>query len=404
MTTNGIGWQEVFARHVAGDTGDEITAILKQAGGDGTIAFSGGFPHPRTFPRAALEEGMRHALEQPAGLQYGPTAGLPGLRDWFAGWLERHDGARPAEEELIVTSGGMEGLGLVVKSLLDPGDRVLVEGPTFMGALVAFQRSLARVEAVPVDADGLDVDALAALLAGPGPRPKLLYTIPDYQNPTGVSLSTPRRRALVELARRHGLLLVEDVAYRELGFDGERRPSLWSLAPEVVAQVGTFSKTFTPGMRLGWVAAPAPLVEQLVRAKQNTDQCTSGLAQLLLEGYGRSGRFDAGIAASRSFYAARNALMTGALAEHLPADVAFTRATGGFFSWLTAPDHVDQGVFRERAREAGVTYVPGTAFYPDRRGGHELRLSYSRVDDDLITEGVRRLAAAYTAAARSATA
>ncbi|WP_051772241.1 aminotransferase-like domain-containing protein [Saccharothrix sp. NRRL B-16314] len=405
MTTpNAVGrlpWERMFARHVADDSGDVITAILKQAGGDGTIAFSGGFPHPATFPREALEESFTRILQDPASLQYGPTAGLAGLRDWFAGWLADHDGTRPAEDELMITSGGMEGLGLVVKCLVDPGDRVVVEAPTFMGALVSFQRASARTEAVPVDADGLDVDALERLLTGPGTPPKLLYTIPDYQNPTGVSLSTERRHALVALARRHGLLIVEDVAYRELGFGDDRRPSLWSLAPDVVAQVGTFSKTFTPGMRIGWISAPADLVGQLVRAKQNTDQCSSGLGQLLLEDYGRSGRFDQGILASRSFYRARCRIMTDALAEHLHEGVRFTRADGGFFTWLTAPDTVDPDAFQEAARAAGVTYVPGAAFYPDQRGERELRLSYSRVDDATIPEGVRRLASALASSDRA---
>ncbi|WP_328915752.1 MULTISPECIES: aminotransferase-like domain-containing protein [unclassified Streptomyces] len=393
-------WDEVFARHVAGDTGDEITAILNQSGGSGAIALSGGFPHPDTFPLRALEESFSRVVVSPAALQYGPTAGLPGLRDWLAGWLGTHEGHRPGDDELIVTSGGMEGLGLIIKCLLDPGDRVVVEGPTFFGALVGFQRALVRTEAVPVDADGLDVSALERLLSGsPGPAPKLLYIIPDYQNPTGLRLSVERRHALVALARRYGMLIVEDVAYREMGFDGQRRPSLWSLAPDVVAQLGTFSKTFTPGTRMGWIAAPSRLVAQLVRAKQNTDQCTSALAQLLLEDYGRSGRFDQGIAASRAFYRGRRDLMMEALATHLPAGTGFTRPDGGFFSWITAPEGVDTMALQKQALDHGVTYVPGRAFYPDFRGGNALRLAFSRVPDDDIFEGVRRLARALADAA-----
>jgi 2-aminoadipate transaminase len=312
-------WSEMFARYVASDNGDEITAILNEAGSERAITFSGGYPHPATFPGAALAESFVRVLADPAALQYGPSAGLPGLRDWFSDWLGRHEGLYPAADELIITSGGMEGLGLITKCMLDAGDRVLVEAPTFMGALAGFRRASSDVEAVLVDDDGLDVDALgqAILRAGVNP-PKLLYVIPDYQNPTGVSMSVERRHALVALARRHGLLIVEDVAYRELGFHDERCPSLWGLAPDVVAQLGTFSKTFTPGMRMGWIAAPAPLVAQLVRAKQNTDQCASSLGQLLLEDYGRSGQFDRGVAASREFYRKRCQIMMAALGACLP--------------------------------------------------------------------------------------
>ncbi|MEU6487795.1 PLP-dependent aminotransferase family protein [Streptomyces sp. NPDC046887] len=386
-------WDRLFARHVASDTGDQITAILDQSGATDAIALSGGFPHPDTFPARALAESQARVLAQPAALQYGPTRGLPGLRDWFTDWLGRAEGRAPTEDELLITSGGMEGLGLVTRSLLDPGDRVVVEGPTFFGALVGFQRQLARVETVPVDQDGLDTDALAELLRrGSEPPPKLLYVIPDYQNPSGLSLSPERRHALVELARRYGILIVEDVAYRELGFDGERHPSLWALAPDVVAQVGTFAKTFTPGIRLGWVAAPARLVAQLARAKQNTDQCTGALGQLLLEEYGRSGGFDRGIAASRDFYRRRRDLMTAALDAHLPAGVDRTHPHGGFFSWLTLPGQVDTMALQQRALAAKVSYVPGRAFYAGEHGGNCLRLAFSRVPEERITEGVRNLA------------
>ncbi|UGY94319.1 PLP-dependent aminotransferase family protein [Streptomyces gobiensis] len=386
-------WEQLFARHVAGDTGDEITAILNQSGNTDAIALSGGFPHPATFPRKALAESFSRVLQDPSALQYAPTAGLPGLRDWFADWLDRQEGVRPAESELVITSGGMEGLGLITKSMLDAGDRVIVEGPTFFGALVAFQRALVRAEGIPMDADGLDVAALEKLLSeSSGAAPKLVYVIPDYQNPTGLSMSVERRHALVALARRYGMLIVEDVAYRDLGFDGERRPSLWALGPDVVAQVGTFSKTFTPGMRMGWIAAPSQLITQLVRAKQNTDQCAGAMGQLLLADYGRSGRFDQGISFARDFYRERRDIMMAALSAHLPEGMRFTRPHGGFFSWVTVPDCPDTVALQEQALAAGVTYVPGRAFYPDARGGSELRLAFSRVPNEDITQGVRRLA------------
>ncbi|MGH3318929.1 MAG: PLP-dependent aminotransferase family protein [Streptosporangiaceae bacterium] len=384
-----LPWAEMFAQRTAVEVGGEIAAIMSLSGNDEIISFSGGFPDPATFPADELAEIFHQISAEPLALQYAPTAGLPGTLDWIAGRLERLEGLRPAADELIVTSGGIEGLELLTKSLVDPGDPVAVEGPSYLGAVMAFQGYEADVDAVPVDDDGIDVEAFDRLAARR--RPKMLYTIPDYQNPAGVSMSTERRHALVAAARRHGVLLVEDVAYRELGFDDERRPSLWALAPDVTAQLGTFSKTFAPGFRMGWVAAPAPLIAQLVLAKQNTDQCTGALGQRLLEEYGRTGRFDSGVAAARTLYARRCRLMLDALDEHLPEGVSFTRPRGGFFTWVTAPEGVDTVALSASARSDGVAFVPGKAFYPDERGTNCLRLSFSKVADDAIPEGARRL-------------
>src|SRR5207244_9637416 len=178
----------------------------------------------------------------------------------------------PRDDELLITSGGIEALELLSKVFLDPGDIATVEGPTYLGAIMAFRGFQAQIDSIPMDDEGLEVDRLADLLAA-GRRPKILYTIPDYQNPTGVSMSPERRRAVVDLARRYGFLVIEDVAYRELGFDDVRHPSIWSLGPDVTVQSGTFAKTFFPGVRLGWAAGPPAVIEQMTAAKQNTDQC-----------------------------------------------------------------------------------------------------------------------------------
>lgn len=385
-------WNRLFSARVAPDDADGISSFIGQAHQQDTINFTGGFPHPATFPVAELRELFDKVLSDPTALQYAPTAGLPGLMDWFGQWLGRHDARRPGAGELAVTSGGMEGLTLVNRCLVDPGDLVLVEGPTFLGAVLAIRHAQARMAAVPMDEEGLDITALEDLLTRHGSPPvKYVYVIPDHQNPTGRSLSTPRRHALVELARRHGVLIVEDVAYRELGFGEERRPTLWAIGPDVVLQLGTFAKTFLPGLRLGWVAGPAPLVTEVVRAKQFTDQCASPLGQRLLEDYGRSGGYDRGIAAARTFYRHRRDLMLGALDAHLPPEVRFTRPDGGFFSWLTAPAGTDVESIRPHALDAGVDFLPGRVFYPGGDGGNELRLAYSSVPEDKIAEGVRRL-------------
>jgi 2-aminoadipate transaminase len=392
-------WIEMFAARTRQEESDALAASLALAGARDVISFSGGFPDPATFPGEELADLLRELLRSgdASVLQYGPTRGLPGLRDYLTGRLETLEGRRPADDELLVTSGGVEALELLGKTFLDPGDRTAVEAPTYLGAIMAFRSFQAEVTGVPMDADGLMVDAAADALEHPQGRAdrrvKLLYTIPDHQNPAGVSLSAERRRVLVDLARRRGVLLVEDVAYRELGFEGtERLPSLWSMAPDVCVQVGTFSKTFFPGVRLGWAVGPAEVVAQMTRAKQNTDQCSGSLGQRLLEEYGRRGLLDRGVAASRGLYQHRWEVLSGGLDEHMPPGVAWTKPRGGFFTWLTLPEGADGAALAERAmREHGVAFVPGEPFFPDGRGGANVRLSFSRIEDEESAEGARRL-------------
>ena len=385
-------WDELFAARTRG-VGDGIAAILAFVGLPDLIPFAGGFPDPATFPReraSALLQELAAAGEASA-FQYAPTRGLAGPLDALAGRLEALQGRRPAEDELLLTSGGMEALALVGKSFLDRGDPVVVEGPTYLGAIMAFRSFEAEVVAVPLDEDGLDVDELERRLAA-GLRPKLLYTIPDHQNPAGVSLSGERRRRLVELARRDGFLIVEDVAYRELGFEDDPAASLWSLAPETVVQVGTTSKTLFPGVRLGWAVGPAAVCAQLVSAKQNTDQCAGALGQRLFEEYVRRGWIDEQLAQSRSLYRRKCERMLAALERFMPAGARWTRPEGGFFSWLTLPEGGDAVALARRAVERGVGIVPGSPFFPDGRGGDNVRLSFSMVDEALIDDGIERLA------------
>src|SRR5579864_29460 len=272
--------EALLAARTRGNVGDGIAEILAFLGVPGLISFAGGFPDPLTFPReraAALLAEFAEAGEASA-FQYAPTRGLAGPLDALAARIESLQGRRPADDELLITSGAIEALELVCRSFLDRGDVVVVEGPTYLGAIMAFRGYDAEIVAVPMDADGLQVDELERRLAD-GLRPKLLYTIPDHQNPAGVSLAPERRSALVELARRYGFLIIKDVAYRELGFTGDGPASLWGAAPDVVVQAGTTSKTFFPGVRLGWALAPADVSAHLVAAKQNTDQCAGALGQ-----------------------------------------------------------------------------------------------------------------------------
>jgi 2-aminoadipate transaminase len=384
-------WDELFAARTRGDVGEGIASVLAFLGVPDLISFAGGFPDPLTFPReraAALLQEFAAAGEASA-FQYAPTRGLAGPLDALAGRIEALQGRRPADDELLVTSGAIEALELVGKSFLDRGDVVVVEGPTYLGAIQAFRSFEAEVVAVPMDDHGLEVDELERRLAG-GLRPKLVYTIPDHQNPAGVSLSGERRSLLVELARRHGFPIVEDVAYRELAFDGGALPSLWSLAPDVVVQAGTTSKTFFPGVRLGWAVGPAEICAQLVSAKQNTDQCAGALGQRLFEEYVRRGWIDEQLEQSRALYRRKCERTLAALERCMPEDARWTRPQGGFFTWLTLTG--DAELLAKRAAESGVGIVPGSLFFPDGRGGDNVRLSFSLVDEALIDDGIERLA------------
>ena len=269
---------------------------------------------------------------------------------------------------------------------------MVVEAPTYLGAIQAFRSFEADLVAVPMDDHGLEVDELERRLAA-GLRPKLVYTIPDHQNPAGVSLAAARREPLVELARRYGFLLVEDVAYRELGFSPEAPLSLWSLGPDVVVQTGTTSKTFFPGVRLGWAVGPEDVSAQLVAAKQNTDQCAGALGQRLFEESHRRGWIDEQLARSRSLYRRKCERLLAALQRSMPNDARWTHPQGGFFSWLTLPGGVDSTDLARRAVEKGVGIVPGSLFFPDGRGGDTVRLSFSLVDEQQIDDGIERLGA-----------
>ena len=395
----GTDWAHAFARRTQSHGNAELTAIL--AGSPpGVLSMTGGFPNPRTFPADVLEEITARLLRDDPGvaLQYTPCEGLPGVRAYLCERQEALQGRRPAMGELIVTSGGMECIALMCRSLLDPGDAVAVEAPTYLGALLAFAGYEADVVGVAMDDEGLSVDALGERLEA-GLRPKLVYVIPEFQNPTGRTLSLARRHALVELCRRHGVLIFEDVAYRELAFDGGSLPSLWSLAPDLVLQAGTFSKVFFPGVRLGWAVGPADVVAQLAAAKQTSDQCAGGLGQRLLEEYGRAGHFERSLPAARALYASHWAAIEAALRRWLPPGCTWTTPRGGFLTWLTLPEGVDSIAMRDAATAAGVAYVPGAPFYSGSGGRNELRLSFSHLGEEELDEAVSRLAGVIRATA-----
>jgi len=387
-----------FARRTRLRGGEELTAIL--AGNvPGVLSMTGGFPNAATFPTKELEELAARLVrdDAAASLQYTPSAGLASVRDYLVDRQEQLQRRRPDLAELMVTSGGMDCLALMCQALIDPGDSIVVEAPSYLGALMAFAAAEAELVAVEMDEDGLRVDALAERIAG-GLRPKFVYTIPEYQNPTGRTLSLERRHQVVELCRRHGVLIFEDVAYRELSFDGRSLPTLWSLAPEIVLQAGTFSKSFFPGVRLGWATGPRELVAELIAAKGNTDQCAGALGQRLVEEYGRDGGFERHLPAARALYASHWSALSEALTRHMPAGVRWSEPTGGFLTWVELPEELESLVLRPAALAAGVAYVPGPPFHAGDGGRGALRLSFSHLTEDELAAAVERLAGVVHAA------
>jgi 2-aminoadipate transaminase len=382
-------WPARFARRTSRG-GDELTAILSLAGSTDVITFSGGFPAPETFPVDTVRTLTSELLDEDAAvaLQYSPTEGLATVRATVSDMLTTAQGRTPAD--VLITSGGIDALQLLARTFIETGDLVLVEAPTYLGAIMAFNGFEADVIGVGVDEGGLRVDELEVTLAA-GRRPKLLYVIPDHQNPTGLSLAVERRAALVDVCRRYGVLLVEDVAYRDLGFDGQAAPSLWSLGPDVVVQIGTFSKVFMPGVRLGWAVGPAPVIAAMTAAKQNSDQCSGALGQMLMAKYVSGGHLARNLVSARALYSSRAQTMVSALEANMPAGVRWTTPQGGFFVWLTAPDGVDARELVAPAARLGVAYVPGSPFFTDLRGTNCFRLAFSRAIEPDITEGIRRL-------------
>jgi 2-aminoadipate transaminase len=385
-----IDWTSRLARRTEGQSG-VIGGILALANASGVINFTGGFPDPEVFPSDTLGPIVDRLLSSDVqvALQYAPSEGIASTRDTFGELLWQREGVRPAAGELMVTSGGIDAITLLAKSLLDPADVVAVEDPTYLGAVSGFAGFGATLRGVPMDADGLDVEAFAALLSG-GLRPKLLYVIPEHQNPSGRTLPLERREALVALCRRYCVLIAEDVAYRELSFDGSRLPSLWALDPGVTVQIGTFSKTIFPGVRLGWAAGPAEVIAHMAVAKQNSDQCAGALGQRMVEEFIREGLFDAQLVRERALYRRRGETTVRALRAHMPAGVTWTQPTGGFFTWLRVPG-VDTTELALRARDRDVAFVPGASFFAERVEHEYLRLSFSRISETDIDEGLRRL-------------
>jgi 2-aminoadipate transaminase len=393
-----IDYQARFARLTRVAERSLIRELLKVSRQRDVISFAGGFPDPSTFPVAEIAEVTQEVLRTSAALalQYGPTEGDPALRDQLVAWMAK-DGLRVGREQVLVTTSSQQALDLVGKVFLDPGDVVVVELPSYLGGLQAFHAYGADLVGVPQDEEGIDADRLAETLRhlrGAGRRIKLLYAVPDFQNPSGVTWSRSRRERLLALAREVDALVVEDNPYREMRFAGAAPPPIAALDDEGrTLYLSTFSKTLAPGLRIGWIAGPEAVVAQCVTVKQAMDLCSPSLTQAIAAGLLRRGDLLRRLPATVALYRRKRDVMLDALTREMPPGVSWTRPEGGLFLWVRLPDELDAGALLPAAVEAGVMYVPGQAFFADGSGRNTLRLNFSYPSEDEIRTGIARLGA-----------
>ena len=393
-----------FAKRLDNVETSAIRELFKLLGKPGIISFAGGFPDSAMFDVNGIEQASQTALQENAGLalQYGATEGYMPLREQLAAFMASKGAKDVAADQLIVTTGSQQALDLLGKCMISPGDKVIVEGPTFLATIQCFRLYGAEVISAPVDANGVIVEELEKLMAEH--QPKMVYLIPTFGNPSGATLSLERRKRVLELAVKHQTLVVEDDPYGDLYFDVPPPASLLALSSEVagsrewLAHCGSLSKVLSPGLRIGWMIAPAQLLAKAVMCKQFSDAHTSTFAQATAAEYLKAGHMPATLAKVRAVYAERAKVMMEALRAALGDAIAFTEPQGGLFLWvkLTGANGAlaDANVLAKKAIEQGVAFVPGAPFFSQNPDVSTLRLSFATADEDKIREGVARLAKA----------
>jgi DNA-binding transcriptional MocR family regulator len=388
-------YRDRYALRAAGMTGSEIRALFAVLERPEIISLAGGNTNTEIVShrvvdcvRAVFARGGTSALG------YGPVPELASLRERLVD-LMRDEGVEAEPHQVLVTNGAQQALELIAKIFLEPGDLVLTEAPTYVGALSAFDSYQAEMRSVATDDDGLIPAALRETLGdlrNEGRRAKFLYLVPTFQNPSGVTLSVPRREEIVEICRSHDVLIVEDNPYAQVRFEGEPVPPLRSITEDGILYVGTLSKVFSPGMRLGWVLAPEPVRERLMLAKEAADLCSSNFTQMVAAEYLGSGHVPEDLELVRKVYRERRDAMLDALTASFPPEVQTRPPEGGLFLWVTLPDPLDTKAMLARCLEEGAAYVPGTAFFPRKADGHRsMRLNFSYPSIEDIDEGMRRI-------------
>jgi 2-aminoadipate transaminase len=393
-------WDHRYAQRTQRIGSSAIRELLKLTEKPDIISFGGGLPAPEVFPvkefAAACDRVLREQGAQ--ALQYGTTEGYQPLRQQIARHTARY-GIEVEPENILITSGSQQALDLLGKIFINRGDRILVESPTYLGALQAWNAYGAEYVTVPMDKQGMNIDYLEeALRTGP----KFIYVLPNFQNPTGVTLSLERRRRLVELADQYGVPIIEDDPYGQLRFEGENLPSVVSLDDHYrnnhgvcyhgnVIYLSTFSKILAPGIRLGWIIAPKEVIIKLVQAKQGTDLHTATFNQVVAHEISRGGFLDQHSKMIRALYHERRDVMLAAMDRYFPPEVDWTQPAGGLFLWGTMPENIDAAQVLEDAVERKVAFVPGAPFHPKGGGQNTMRLNFSNASPEMIQEGIHRL-------------
>ncbi|MFZ6845399.1 PLP-dependent aminotransferase family protein [Undibacterium sp. RuTC16W] len=365
-----------------------IREILKVTMRPEVISFAGGLPSPETFPVDRMRAAFDKVLSQQgkSALQYGPTDGYAPLREFIADSLSTAD-SKILPEQILMVSGSQQGLDLLGKVLIDEGSKILVETPSYLGALQAFSVYQPHFESVDTDDHGL----IPASVATKGHGARLMYALPNFQNPTGRTLSLDRRMELVETCARMGIPLIEDNPYGDLCYSGEPLPKMLNMNPNGVIYMGSFSKVLTPGIRLGYVVGPTPLIRKLEQAKQAADLHTATLTQMVVYEVIKDGFLGEHIPTIRSFYSGQCDVMLNAMTKYFPEGVTWTRPEGGMFIWVTLPEHIDSKQLLDEAIAQNVAFVPGGPFYANNPATNTLRLSFVTVSPERINEGIEKL-------------
>ncbi len=392
-----LDWEPHLARRTAGMKSSAIRELLKLTQQPDVISFAGGLPASELFPIREVDEACRYILrtEGPKALQYSATEGHRPLKEYLATTMHKY-GVPASAENILLTNGSQQALDLIGKIFLDPGDYVLTGSPTYLGAIQAWRAYQARFKTIPLDDDGMQVERLEeaynAVVAETGRPPKFLYVLPNFHNPAGTTLPFERRDYLAEVATRLDLPVVEDDPYGELRYEGEDILPICTLIPERTIYLGTFSKTMTPGLRLGWIVCPEVLMQRFVQAKQGCDLHTGTFVQYIAADICQRGLLKPHVKRLREVYRERRDTMLDALAEFWPEGASWTHPHGGLFLWARVPEPLDtQELFHEAVKEK-VAYVPGINFYPNLDGGNNaMRLNFSYAQPELIVEGIRRL-------------
>lgn len=381
-----------YAARAAGMTASEVRALFAVASRPEVVSLAGGMPFVQALPDDQVADVARAVLAEhgDVALQYGGGQGSVGLRERLVMLMAEEDiDADP--DDVVVTTGAQQALDLLGKLFIDPGDVIAVEAPAYVGALTAFGAYQPRFLPIEIDEDGMLVEQLEQALVR-GERPTFVYTVPNFGNPAGVTMSGQRRRQLVALCREASIPIVEDNPYGLLRFEGRAEACLRTLDPENVIYLGTVSKTFSPGVRVGWALGEQSVVQRLVLAKESADLCSSNLTMLMTEHwFSDDARWRGTLAGLVETYRSRRDVMLNALEEHLAGEATWTRPGGGFYVWVTVPDWLDTKALLAAAVERQVAYVPGTAFYPDGRGANQMRLAFCYPTEERIREGVARL-------------